>query len=144
MLALAVVLLLSAPQQVTTAPSNITKVSRGEAICDATGTLSDLQAGVTYELVAFVDSGVRYTLLQVHFESAFGVHHYYGQVASDLAPLCPSGSRNAGMRPHLLPLRLLERGTYTVTVLAFNDPTMNGLSPRPGGVLIYQMLVTVR
>lgn len=130
-------LLLAALQSV---PGNITKVPRDSwpqpGLCAMDSTVSDLTAGTPYDLVFFVDAGVRYRQLIVGLQEQWGISHGFGVPVSDTEPLCTSGP-NQGQRPHLVPLRVVAPGIYRVEAVIVNDPSKDGIR-------IDQQRITVR
>jgi hypothetical protein len=126
-------------QLVTAVPGNVSKVPRGEAdaiLCKALAGIATIQAGLTYEILFFVDGTLRYQTLEVFLMQVFGPVFSWGQSVSDQEPVCPTGP-NAGQRPHIMPLRVVMPGLYVIHAVVRG-------SPGTQGVVIDQIRVTVQ
>lgn len=109
-------------------PKNISKVPRQSSdVCQLQIGVTELQAGVSYELVFFVDAVLRYQTIQVSLSDPFSVTHAWSRNVSDQSPLCPSGGPNQNQRPHVMPLLVVTPGRYWLEAFLRSDATPDAM-----------------
>jgi hypothetical protein len=139
--------------QAQTVPSNITKVPRDSgpaipapAVCSETQGTTELKAGQAHEAVFFVDATrydhqmhivpQRYQELRLWASPATGVHRTWVVAVNDSSTLaCPSGTANAGQRPHIVMIPALTTGTYQI-MGQVNDRRLPDGSLLPAALLV--------